>query len=296
MTPHPDAERRRGLAAGVAAYLLWGFFPLYWKALGSVGALEVLAERIVWSFVVAVLVLLALRAPWGWVATVFTRDRLPRLAAAAVLIGVNWLTYIGGVHAGYVVETALGYFINPLFNVVLGLWLFREPISPLGRFGVLLAAVGVGVIAWESWRTLWISLLLTVSFGLYGVAKKRAHLPALQGLAFESALLAPAALAYLAWLHATGVASFGATPGVTALLVLAGPATLLPLWLFAVAAPRIPYGVVGVLQYVAPTVQFLLGLWVFGQRVVPSYWAGLVLVWAGSIAYLVSVLARRRGA
>jgi len=149
------------------------------------------------------------------------------------------------------------------------------------------------VIAWESWRTLWISLLLTFSFGLYGVAKKRAHLPALQGLAVESGLLAPLSLLYLGWLQLSGGLSFGTAPGTTALLVLAGTDQQQPLWLFAVAAPRLPYGVVGVLQYVAPTVQFLIGIFVFGQQVVASYWAGLVLVWAGSVAYLASVLRAR---
>lgn len=290
MNPHPDADRRRGLAAGVAAYLLWGFFPLYFRALVGAGALEVLAHRIVWSLACALVLLLALRTPWRWVATVFTRARFPRLAAGALLIAVNWLTYIWGVTSGYVVETALGYFINPLFNVVLGVWLFRERLARLGRVGVLLALAGVVVISWESWRTLWISLLLTVSFGLYGVAKKRAHLPALEGLAVESGLLAPLAAGYLVWLRLAGTSAFGSSPALTALLLFAGPATLLPLWLFAVAAPRLPYGVVGVLQYLAPTVQFLLGVLVLGQHVVPSYWAGLVLVWAGSIAYLASVL------
>lgn len=290
MDPHPDADRRDGLLAGLTAYLVWGFFPLYFRALAGAGAVEVLAHRIVWSLVCAVAVLLALRAPWRWVAPVFTRERFPGLAAGAVLIAVNWLTYIWGVTSGFVVEAALGYFINPLFNVVMGMWLFREPLARLGRVGVGLAVAGVVVISWESWRTLWISLLLTVSFGLYGVAKKKALLPALQGLAVESGLLAPFALGYLGWLQATGAAAIGATPQLTALLLLAGPATLLPLWLFAVAAPRLPYGVVGVLQYVTPTMQFLLGILVFGQQVVPSYWAGLVLVWAGSIAYLASVL------
>ena len=292
--PESDAERRRGLVAGFTAYLLWGFFPLYFAALEGVGALEVLASRIVWSFVFAVAALVALRTPWRWVRTAIAPERLVRLAAAAVLIAINWLTYIWCVTSGYVVEAALGYFINPLFNVAIGVWLFAEPLSRLGRTGVFLAFAGVAVIGWESWRTLWLSLLLTFSFGLYGVAKKKAHLPALQGLAFESAILTPIALAYLGWLALAGALVFGSTPGTTALLVLAGPATLLPLWLFAVAAQRIPYGVVGVLQYLAPTVQFLLGILVFGQQVVPSYWAGLALVWLGSAAYLASVLRDRR--
>ena len=291
----PD-EARRGLAAGVAAYVLWGFFPLYWAVLAGVGSLEVLAHRFVWSFVFAIAALAGLRTPWRWVQTIFTRDRFWRLALASVLIAVNWLTFIWGVNNGYVVETALGYFINPLFNVMLGVWLFREPLGRLGGLGVALAFAGVVVIAWENWATLWISLVLTVSFGLYGVAKKRAHLPALQGLAVESGLLTPVAVGYLAWQAFSGVGALGSTPTTTMFLVLAGPVTLLPLWLFAVAAPRIPFGVVGVLQYIGPTIQFLLGITVFSQHVMPSYWAGLVLVWAGSAAYLTSVLRRRAAA
>lgn len=287
-----DSERRRGMVAGVVAYLLWGVFPLYWHAVSAASALEILAHRIVWSLVSVVVVLMLLRTPRSWLRSVFNRRKLPRMAAASILIAVNWLTYIWGVNAGYVVETSLGYFINPLFNVVVGVLAFGERLGRLGRIGVALAAGGVVVIAWESWRTLWISLLLTVSFGLYGAAKKRASLPALQGLAVESGLLAPLAVAYLAWLGASGGLVFGTDAGVTTLLMVGGPVTLLPLWLFAVAAPRIPFGVVGILQYVAPTIQFLLGITFFGQHVVPSYWAGLVLVWVGSAAYLTEAVRR----
>lgn len=293
MNPLSDADRRAGLVAGVASYLIWGFFPLYFALVAAVGPLEVLAHRIVWSLLSAVVLLVALRVPWGWVRTVFTRRHLARLSAASAFIAVNWLTYIWGVTNGYVVEAALGYFINPLFNVVVALWFFREPLSGLGRLGVLLALTGVVVISWENWRTLWISLLLAVSFGLYGAAKKGAHLPALPGLVVESGLLAPLAIGYLAWLGAAGHAAVGTSLPMTALLLAAGPLTLLPLWLFSFAAPRIPFGVAGVLQYLAPTVQFLLGLFVFGQQVVASYWVGLGFLWAGSIAYLASVLLRR---
>jgi len=286
----PDDARRTGLVAGVTAYVLWGLLPLFWTLLKAAGPLEILAERIVWSFVSVVIALLVLRRSWRWVPGVFTRVNFPRLAAAAVLIAVNWLTYIFAVNNGHVVEASLGYFINPLVNVVFGVLLFGERLGTGGRIGGLLALAGVAVIAWGSWSTLWISLALAASFGLYGVAKKKAHLPALEGLAVESGFLLVPSVAYVAWLAAHGMGQFGLTASMTTLLVLTGPITALPLWLFAIAAPRLPFGVVGVLQYLAPTIQFLMGVLVFGEHVTPAYWAGLVLVWAGSAVYLTTTL------
>lgn len=287
----PD-QRNAGLSAGVGAYVLWGLMPLYWALLKAAGPVEILAQRILWSSVVVGLALVILRSPWRWVASVFDRRNLPRMLAASVLIAVNWVTYIAAVNTGHVVEASLGYFINPLANVLFGVLLFGERLTRLGKIGGGLAVVGVAVIAAGSWATLWISLVLALSFGLYGVAKKRTHLPALQGLLVESGFLAPLALVYCGWLAATGGAAFGATTSDTALLILTGPATALPLWLFAIAATRLPLGVVGVLQYLAPTLQFLLGITLFGEHVTPAYWAGLVLVWAGSATYLASALRR----
>jgi len=174
---------------------------------------------------------------------------------------------------------------------VLGVLLFRERLTRGGLVGTLLAFGGVVVIAWDSWRGLWVSLALALSFGLYAAVKKSARLPALQGLLVESGLLAPLALPYLVFLGVTGVGAFGTTPAASGLLVLAGVLTAVPLWLFAIAAPRLPLGVVGILQYLGPSIQFLLGITVFGQVVSPSYWAGLVLVWSGSAVYLTSAFA-----
>ena len=288
------ADSKAGLIYGWAAYLCWGFFPLYWPLLRPAGAPEILSPRIVWSFVVVAAALLVLRTPWVWLRSVFTRAHLPRLVAASVFIAINWLTYIWSVNAGYVVEASLGYFINPLVNVALGVLLFGETMTRGARLGGLLALLGVVVIAAEHAGTLWVSLLLAFSFGFYGVAKKKAHLPALPGLLVESGLLLPAACAYLAWLHASGAGEFGRTASGSGLLVLSGLITALPLWLFAVAAPRLPLGVVGMLQYLAPTIQFVLGITVFGQHVSASYWVGLVCVWSGSMMYLVLTLRSRR--
>ncbi|HOA89538.1 EamA family transporter RarD [Propioniciclava tarda] len=293
MTRSSDAQRT-GLLAGVTAYFLWGLFPLYWPLLKPAGAFEILAHRIVWSFVSVLLVLLVLRQSWRWVAGVFTRANFPRLLAATLLIALNWVTYIFAVNSGHVVEASLGYFINPLANVLFGVLFFGERLGRGGRLGGLLAVAGVVVIAWGSFETLWVSLTLALSFGLYGVAKKKAHLPALQGLLVESGLLVVPCAAFLIVLAATGTGQFGTSVPADALLMLTGPITAIPLWLFAIAAPRLPLGVVGILQYLAPTIQFMIGVLVVGQHVTPTYWLGLVLVWIGSAVYLREALSGTR--
>lgn len=280
--------------SGVAAYLIWGFFPLMFAVLVPASPLEILAHRIVWSLVAVAVVLLILRRPWTWVKTVLRGKRLGRLVAASLLIGINWLVFIWAVNSGHVVEGSLGYFINPLVNIVLGVVLFGEKMGRSGRAGALLALVGVGVIAWENWQGLWISLVLAFTFGMYGAVKKRAPLPALEGLLVESALLTPLALPYLLWLASQGVGHFGVDARLSGLLILAGAFTALPLWFFALAAVRLPYGVLGILQYLGPTLQFLLGITVFGQHVNASYWVGLVVVWIGSAVYLTGALRRSR--
>lgn len=289
--PHP--ERSRGLATGIAAYVIWGFFPLLFPLLKPAGALEILAHRVLWSFVIVAALLALLRHPWGWLREALGRTQLPSMVAAALLIGVNWLVFIWAVNSNHVVEASLGYFINPLLNIVLGVLLFNERMPRAGLIGTVLAACGVAVIAWENWAGLWVSLVLALTFGLYGAVKKRATVPPLGGLFLESGILLPFALGYWVWLTVAGTSHFGADPGLSSLLVLAGVLTAVPLWLFAIAAPRLPLGVVGILQYLGPTIQFGLGLTVFGQHVGASYWVGLILVWFGSFVYLRSVFARR---
>ena len=281
----PPISRNQALGAAIAAYLLWGFLPPFLAALKPAGPLEILAHRIVWSFMLVLAVLLGLRSRWDWLRThVFTRSALPSLIAAACLIGANWLVYIWAVNNQHVVEASLGYFINPLVNVVFGVLLFGERLSRGARVGGAIVLLGVVVISAGNWQGLWVSLTLAFSFGLYGVVKKRSKLTALQGLLVESAFLTPLALPYLLWLGRQG--QFGTSPAMTAMLVLAGAVTAIPLWFFAVAAPRLQFGVLGVLQYLAPTIQFLLGITVFGEQVTISYWIGLVGVWAGSAVYL----------
>ncbi len=285
-------SRNQALGAAVAAYVIWGFLPPFLAALKPAGALEILAHRVLWSFVLVLIVLVALRGGWTWLRTsVFTRAALPGLLAAAGLIGTNWLIYIWAVNNHHVVEASLGYFITPLVNVMFGVVLFGERLSRGAKIGGAIVAVGVLVISAGSWQGLWVSLALAATFGLYGVVKKRSRLTALQGLLIESAFLTPLALPYLLWLGPQG--QFGSSAGLTTLLVAAGAVTAIPLWFFAVAAPRLQFGVLGVLQYLAPTIQFLLGITLFGEQVTMSYWLGLVAVWIGSAIYLTMTIRSR---
>ena len=278
-------SRNQALGAAIAAYLLWGFLPPFLAALKPAGPLEILGHRIVWSFVLVLAVLLGLRQGWSWLRTsVFTRAALPSLLAAAGLIGVNWLVYIWAVSNHHVVEASLGYFINPLVNVLFGVLIFGERLGVGARVGGAVVLLGVVVISAGNWQGLWVSLTLACSFGLYGVVKKRSKLTGLQGLLIESAFLTPLALPYLLWLGPNG--QFGTSWQMSLMLMAAGAVTALPLWFFAVAAPRLPFGVLGVLQYVAPTIQFVLGITIFGEQVTLSYWIGLVGVWVGSAIYL----------
>ncbi|MBP8918830.1 MAG: EamA family transporter RarD [Micropruina sp.] len=285
-------SRNQALGAAVAAYVIWGFLPPFLAALKPAGALEILAHRVLWSFVLVLIVLVALRGGWTWLRTsVFTRAALPGLLAAAGLIGTNWLIYIWAVNNHHVVEASLGYFITPLVNVMFGVVLFGERLSRGAKIGGAIVAVGVLVISAGSWQGLWVSLALAATFGLYGVVKKRSRLTALQGLLIESAFLTPLALPYLLWLGPQG--QFGSSAGLTTLLVAAGAVTAIPLWFFAVAAPRLQFGVLGMLQYLAPTIQFLLGITLFGEQVTMSYWLGLVAVWIGSAIYLTMTIRSR---
>ncbi|MBI4899298.1 MAG: EamA family transporter RarD [Actinobacteria bacterium] len=277
---------------GFVVYVLWGFTALYWPLIKQAGALELLAHRVVWSFVLVAVLLLVLRRPWAWVKSI--RYTWPRLLTAAVLIALNWLTYIWAVNAGHVAEASLGYFLNPLVNVVLGMLIFHERPARQSLIGIAFAAIGVAVIAFVMAKTVWVALVLAVTFGVYGVAKKRAVLGALEGLTVESGVLLPIALGYLLFLGPAG--HFGTGLGPTLLLIGAGIVTAVPLWIFAVVAPRIPLSTLGMLQFVSPTLQLLTGLFVLGQHVPPLYFAGLALVWVGLGVYLAGSLRNARRA
>ena len=281
------------LLTGVGCYVIWGLFPLYWPLLGAASAVEVLAHRMVWSFVSALVIMLLIGHRWDWARRV-TGRQWGLLVVAAMVIAVNWGSYIFAVNTGHVVEASLGYFINPLVSMVLARLVFGERLDGWGRTGALIAFLGVAIIASGSWRTLWISLALAGSFGIYGALKKSIAIPPLGGLLVESGIMLLPSLVFLGWLEGRGEGHF-TTPGLWWLFIVGGLLTMIPLWLFAIAARGLPLNTVGVLQYIGPTLQFLLGLLVFGQRPSVGYWVGLVIVWVGCAVYLVG-LGRGRAA
>jgi chloramphenicol-sensitive protein RarD len=274
------AEQRRGYVFGVGAYLCWGFFPLYWKLLRPSTPLEILAHRIVWSLV-AVALVVALARGWRRTAGLFrTPAKIGLIALASAVIAVNWWTYIYGVNADRVVETSLGYFINPLVTVLLGVFVLRERLRPAQWAAVGIGAAAVGVLTADYGHVPSIALILAASFGLYGLIKKRLAVPAVDGLLVESAVLALPALALLAVFSARGEATFGAvSAGHTALVIASGVVTAVPLLMFAGAANRIPLSAIGILQYLAPVLQFACGVVIFAEPMPPARLAGFALVW-----------------
>jgi chloramphenicol-sensitive protein RarD len=288
------SQARSGFVAGVAAYLLWGLFPLYWPLLEPAAAVEILAHRIVWSVVVLAAVLTATSGfRWVWH---LGRRRTLLLGLASVLITVNWGTYIYGVNSEHVVETSLGYFINPLVTVALAVTLLRERLRRAQWAAVAIAALAVAVLTIDYGRPPYIALTLACSFGLYGLVKKRVGVDGAQSLAVETAFLVLPALGYLIWLGATGAGTFTSDgAGHAALLAGGGIATAVPLILFGVSAIRVPLTTLGLLQYLAPVMQFLIGVLVYGESMPLSRLAGFALVWVALVVFTVDAVGNLRG-
>lgn len=274
----PDS--RRGVLYGIAAYTMWGLFPLYWPLLKPSGAVEILAHRMVWSLV-SVLAVLAVRRHWSWFRELARQPRkLALLTLAAITVTINWGTYIYAVNSGHVVETALGYFINPLVSVLFGVVLLRERLRPLQWTAVGFGALAVVVLTLDYGRLPWVALVLAVSFGIYGLVKKKANVEATESLAIETMVLLLPALGYLVFLQASGDATFpGQGWGHAALLVGAGLVTAVPLLCFGVAAIRVPLSTIGLLQYIAPILQFACGVLIAKEVMPSSRWIGFSIVW-----------------
>jgi chloramphenicol-sensitive protein RarD len=286
---------RRGYLYGFTAYALWGFFPLYFKLLRPAGPIEILAHRVVWSVLFVALVLTVARR-WAFLRALARRPRvLAGAGLAAVIITVNWGTYIYGVNTDRVVETSLGYFINPLVTVALGVVVLRERLRRGQWLALAVGAAAVGVLTADYGRVPHIALILAVSFGLYGLVKKQLGLPAAEGLLVEVALISLPALGYLWWLAGAGAAVTGqAGAGHTALMLAAGTVTAVPLLLFAGAANRIPLSALGILQYTAPVIQLAVGLFVFHEPMPPARLAGFALVWLALIVFTADALRHTR--
>lgn len=277
-----NSEGGRGRAYGLLAYTLWGAFPLYFRMLDRSGPVEIVAHRLFWSLVFCLAIVAVTRAHRDVVAALANRHQVGLLAAAAALIAVNWVVYIYAVNSGQVVEASLGYFINPLVTVLLGVVVLRERLRPLQWAAVGTGAVAVGVLTLVHGRLPSIALTLAATFGLYGLMKKRVggRVGALAGLTTETLLLGPLAAGSVIWLQTTGRGQLTANPPWQGLLLVsAGLVTVVPLLLFAAAARRVPLSMLGLLQYLTPLLQLLIGVTLLGEHVAPARWVGFGVVW-----------------
>ena len=275
----------KGIAYGIGAYALWGLFPIYWKLLQHVPALQLIGHRIAWSSLLLVLILFLTGQLQDFRKTLDART-LRIYFIAALLIGVNWLTYVWAVNAGFIVETSLGYFINPLLSVMMGVFFLHERLRPAQWIPVGLAAAGVTYLTLIYGRLPWIALVLAITFGIYGLVKKIAPLGSLFGLTLETGILFIPALVYLGYsevIHAGAFLHTGLSSD--ALMVGAGLVTTVPLLMFASAARRIPLTVVGILQYIAPTLQFLLGVLVYHESFDRTRFIGFAMVWLALLIF-----------
>lgn len=300
MTTQQEPRRtasQNGILFGIGAYLCWGFFPVYWPLLDPASALEVLAHRFIWSMVFVMIALTIMRR-WGRFGAI-ARDRrlMVLLTFAAITIAGNWGGFIYGVTSGHVVETSLGYFINPLVTVLLGVFVLHETLRPVQWAAVGVGALAVLLLATDYGRPPWIALLVAFSFASYGFIKKKADLPSFDGLGMETLILTPVAIGYLVFLGRTGDLTFGhAGTANVLLLVGTGVVTAVPLLLFSAAATRLTLTTIGLLQYVGPFIQFVLGLTFFGEDMTPARWCGFLLVWAALVIFTIDGVSNRRRA
>ena len=278
----------KGIWNGLGAYVLWGFFPIYWKLLHNVPALQVIGHRIAWSFVLLMAVILLTRQWQDFRSASLVPKTIAIYSFAGILLSVNWLIYVWGVNAGFIVETSLGYFINPLISVLLGVVFLRERLRTLQWIPILLVAAGVLYLTLSYGRLPWIALSLAFSFGIYGLVKKLAPLGSLYGLTLETALVFPIALIYLMFAGFTGTGSFLREGALTDLFLIGtGAVTSIPLLMFASAARQIPLTMIGILQYIAPTLQFLIGVFLYREPFDQSRLIGFSLVWLALIIFWV---------
>lgn len=284
------AERTRlGVFAGLAAYLIWGMVPVFFKQIAEVPANEIVAHRMVWAMVIMTLVIRFGRGFADAWRVVWIPAQLRRIALASTLMLVNWLTFIWGVNNGHIVETSLGYFILPLFNVALGVLVLKERLRPVQWLAVLLAIIGVAIEAVRAGGLPWIALVLAGTFGIYGLLRKQLPLDAASGLFLETVCMTPLALGWLGWLAYSGEIRFASGPGLFTgrdlMLIATGPVTAIPLLLFAVAARRLPLNTMGFLQYLAPSISFLIAVFVYHEPMDLGRITGFIAIWAGLAVY-----------
>ena len=288
-------DQRRGLLLGIAAYGLWGGFPLYWPLLEPAGAIEILAHRVLWSLITMGLLVLLLRRTTQFRALFRSRRTFLLLALAAFTITFNWATYIYGVNNNRVVETSLGYFINPLVTVLMGVLILGERLRQLQWVAMGVATLAVVVLTLDYGRLPWVALVLAFSFGTYGLAKKSANVEAVESLTLETTLIAPFAAAYVGWLMVTGHSNFASHgAGHALMLSSAGIVTAIPLICFGAAAIRVSMVTLGLLQYLAPILQFGLGVLYFHEDMPAGRWVGFVLVWVALVTFTFEAITHHR--
>ncbi|HVL78044.1 MAG TPA: EamA family transporter RarD [Sphingomicrobium sp.] len=292
--PADEDSARRGLGYGLAAYGFWGLLPIYFKALEAVPPVDIVAHRILWS-VPFLALLVGLGSGWRSLATSLrNRATVRLLLLSALLIAINWLVYVYAVVSGHILAGSLGYYLNPLANVLLGRFVLKERLSWLQWSAVAIAALGVSALAMESLSHLWISLVLCVSFATYGLIRKIVSVGAVEGMAVETALLSPFALAWLGWGLVAGTASLGVTGVDTALLLLSGIVTMIPLLLFTGAARRLRYSTLGMLQFLAPTLQFIVAVWIYGEQFTGAHAIAFGSIWIALILYVAALRREHR--
>ena len=286
---------RTGILSAGLAFLCWGLFPLYFHALNAVAPMQILVHRVVWSLLFLAIIL-TIRRQWKWLGALRSQPRvMASFVVSSLLLSGNWLLYIWAVNNGHVIDASLGYFINPLVNVMLGYLVLKERLR-VGQWAAIgLASAGVMWLTWQAGTVPWIALVLAASFGAYGLMRKTAVLGALEGLSFETLILFPFALGYLVWLTFHGENIFLTTTSDSTrwLLLAAGPITAIPLLLFASGARKIPLSVLGLLQYIGPSIQLSLGVFLFKEAFTSARVVGFVLIWSALALYAAEGLYKR---
>ena len=288
------SKNKLGLLFGVSAYSLWGAFPLYWPLLEPANPLEIVSHRAVWTLVFCFIVLAATKALKSTLVTLKRPTVAVKLFLSSLLISINWLVYIWATNNEHVVEASLGYYINPLIIIGFGVIFLKEKMRPLQWAAVSIATLGVLVLTFDYGRLPWIALALAVSWGSYGLIKKQLGLGALEGLAIETFISSFFYLAYLIYIGNQGSGQFGQSWGLTALLISAGAVTAIPLLLFNGSTNRLPFTTIGLLQYITPTLQFSIGVWVLNEDMPTARWIGFLIIWAALVALAIDLIKSSR--
>jgi len=288
------SKNKLGLLFGISAYSLWGAFPLYWPLLEPANPLEIVSHRAVWTLVFCFIVLAATKALKSTLVTLKRPTVAVKLFLSSLLISINWLVYIWATNNQHVVEASLGYYINPLIIIGFGVIFLKEKMRPLQWAAVSIATIGVLVLTFDYGRLPWIALALALSWGSYGLIKKQLGLGALEGLAIETFISSFFYLAYLIYIGNQGTGQFGHSWGLTALLISAGAVTAIPLLLFNGSTNRLPFTTIGLLQYITPTLQFSIGVWVLNEDMPTARWIGFLIIWAALVTLAIDLIRSSR--